>query len=200
MALFFSSPSSCSSLLPISTNTPPRIIPRNNNKLFFKPLTCSISNSTKSNPIYSSSYKLQHIVTEFKSLSEPIDRVKRLLHYATLLPRFNELGRVSSNKVTGCTVQVWLDVRMDEFGRMRFLADSDSEIMKGFCSCLIWLLDGEFPEDVLKFNMEDLEVLNIGSYGRANSRVNTWNSVLISMKKRTQLLVENDLPSLCLLH
>ncbi|PIA30289.1 hypothetical protein AQUCO_05600010v1 [Aquilegia coerulea] len=203
MALFFfSSPSSCSSFLPISTNTPPLFIPKNN-RFFFKSLKCSISNSTKYNPIpcfSSSSCKLEHIVTEFKSLSEPIDRVKRLLHYATLLPGFNELDRVSSNKVTGCTVQVWLDVSMDEFGRMRFLADSDSEIMKGFCSCLIWLLDGEFPEEVLKLNIEDLDVLNIGLYGRANSRVNTWNNVLISMKKRTQLLVENDLPSLYMLH
>ncbi|CAL5368039.1 unnamed protein product [Camellia sinensis] len=30
----------------------------------------------------------------------------------------------------GCTTQVWLEV-------MRFRADSDSEITKGFCSCLI---------------------------------------------------------------
>ncbi|KAL5724921.1 SufE-like protein 2 [Ranunculus cassubicifolius] len=171
--------------LPLPTKT----LKSKENKLFFTTAKC------KSNP------KLQHIVHEFQCLPEPIDRVKRLLHYASLLPPgFSEQKRVSSNKVNGCTVEVWLDVTMDEFGRMRFSADSDSEIMKGFCSCLIWLLDGEFPEEVLKLKMEDLEVMNIGLYGRANSRVNTWNNVLVSMKKRTQLLANKDglSSSLCL--
>lgn len=90
---------------------------------------------------------------------------------------------------------------MDELGRMRFLADSDSEIMKGFLSCLIKLVDGEFPEVVLQLKMEDLEVMNIGLYGRANSRANAWNNVLVNMKKRTQVLAKDgssSSSSLCL--
>lgn len=133
--------------------------------------------------------KLERLVTEFASLSEPIDRVKRLLHYANLLPRFDDLDRVLGNRVMGCTAQVWLVVSMDEFGRMRFCADSDSEITRGFCSCLLWILNGAFPEEVLKLKTEDLAALNVGLPGRAHSRVNTWHNVLISMQKRTKALV-----------
>ncbi|CAL5396056.1 unnamed protein product [Camellia sinensis] len=134
--------------------------------------------------------KLQCLVSEFKSLSQPIDRVKRLLQYAALLPRFDESARLESNRVKGCTTQVWLEAKMDSKGLMRFRADSDSEITKGFCSCLIWVLDGAVPDEVLAVRGEDLVDMNVGLSGRAHSRVNTWHNVLTSMQKRTKTLVE----------
>ncbi|KAF6137188.1 hypothetical protein GIB67_030952 [Kingdonia uniflora] len=135
-------------------------------------------------------HKLEQLISEFQSLSESIDRVKRLLHYATLLPRFDEAKRVTENRVVGCTAQVWVEAKMDEFGRMRFTVDSDSEITKGFCACLISVLDGVYPEQVLKLRTEDLEMLNVGGLqGRTNSRANTWLNVLVSMQKKTKALV-----------
>ncbi|KAF3431179.1 hypothetical protein FNV43_RR25909 [Rhamnella rubrinervis] len=133
--------------------------------------------------------KLQGLVLEFKSLKEPLDRVKRLLHYAANLPPYDESCRVPENRVMGCATQVWLEAEMDKFGRMRFRADSDSEISKGFCSCLIWMLDGAEPEEVMEVKTEDLEYVNVGLYVKANSRVNTWHNVLISMQKKTKALV-----------
>lgn len=50
--------------------------------------------------------KIRVLVSEFKSLTEPIDRVKRL-HYAEMLSPFDESGRVPANRVKGCTTQVW---------------------------------------------------------------------------------------------
>lgn len=82
---------------------------------------------------------------------------------------------------------------MDSEGLMRFKIDSDSEITKGFCACLVWVLDGAAPEEVAAVVPEDLEDMNVGAFsggGRAKSRVNTWENVLTSMKKRTRDLVE----------
>uniref|UniRef100_A0A5B7B838 Fe-S metabolism associated domain-containing protein n=1 Tax=Davidia involucrata TaxID=16924 RepID=A0A5B7B838_DAVIN len=208
---------SCSIRLSKFTNSKPRWIQlkgkkENSRELFLKSLKCihsSDSNiispsfyplkSNTRNPRYSSVScsavtvnvvdKLQSLVSEFKSLSEPIDRVKRLLHYATLLPPFDESARVQANRVMGCTTQVWLEARMDANGVMRFRADSDSEITKGFCSCLMWLLDGAAPEEVLEVKTVDLADMNVGLFGRAHSRVNTWHNVLICMHKRTKALV-----------
>lgn len=139
------------------------------------------------------SSKLQCLVDEFQALSEPIDRVKRLLHYASLLPPLEDSARVDSNRVMGCTAQVWLEVRIGGEGKMRFVADSDSEISRGFCSCLVWMLDGCEPEEVLKVKTDDLVALNVGLPGSGRSRVNTWHNVLISMQKRTkQLIAERE--------
>lgn len=147
--------------------------------------------------------KLEILVSEFKSLPEPIDRVKRLIHYASLLPEFDESGRVDSNRVTGCTAQVWLEVVMEVDGSMRFRVDSDSEIAKGFCYCLIWLLDGAAAGDVFEITVDDLREMNVGILPvRTSSRVNTWHNVLLSMHRRTRdLIMETygDHPSLSLL-
>ncbi|KAF2292786.1 hypothetical protein GH714_028939 [Hevea brasiliensis] len=132
--------------------------------------------------------RIQRLVSEFESLEEPIERVKRLLDYAARLPPFDESARLPGNRVMGCTTQVWLEARMDENGRMRFRADSDSEITKGFISCLIWLLDGAEPAEVVAVKSEDLAAMNVGLYGKAQSRVNTWLNVLINMQNRTKAL------------
>ncbi|OMO81616.1 hypothetical protein COLO4_23479 [Corchorus olitorius] len=135
------------------------------------------------------SERIQLLVSEFRSLTEPIDRVKRLLHYAAALAPLEESARVPENRVKGCTTQVWLEARLDKSGKMRFRADSDSEITKGFCSCLIWMMDGGDPEEVAGVRAEDLAELNVGVHGKAQSRVNTWQNVLISMRDKTEALV-----------
>lgn len=92
----------------------------------------------------------------------------------------------------GCTTQVWLHVSFDEAeNRMKFVADSDSDITKGFCACLVSLLDGATPDEVLALKTEDLNALNVaGLNGKGSaSRANTWHNVLVSMQKRTRALV-----------
>lgn len=79
---------------------------------------------------------------------------------------------------------------MDGNGAMRFRVDSDSEITKGFCCCLIWVLDGAAADEVLSVKSDDLVEMNVGLPSRGNSRVNAWNNVLISMQRRTKVLVE----------
>ncbi|KAF3624493.1 Quinolinate synthase, chloroplastic [Capsicum annuum] len=139
----------------------------------------------------SSSTKLKLLISEFKSLVESIDRVKRLLHYAALVPPMDASLKTTENRVPGCTAQVWLHVSIDEEGKMRFLADSDSEMTKGFCACLVWMLDGAAPGEVLALKTEDLNGLNVvGLNGKGSaSRVNTWHNVLVSMQKRTRAVV-----------
>ncbi|VFQ89975.1 unnamed protein product [Cuscuta campestris] len=172
-------PAFLSSHLEISRK-PGKINPRNpgSNRL---PVSRSAGNG-----IPSVGDKVRILASEFKALPSPIDRVKRLLHYATLLPPSDESGRVRGNRVMGCTTQVWLEARMDGEGRMRFKVDSDSEITKGFSSCLIWLLDGAAPPEVLGVAAEDLAAVNVAGFpSKVRSRVNTWHNVLIGMQKKT---------------
>ncbi|KAK1289371.1 hypothetical protein QJS10_CPB18g00624 [Acorus calamus] len=129
--------------------------------------------------------KLRRLVSDFKSLPEPLDRVKFLLRRASSLPNLPDPDRVPANRVMVCTAQVWLSAFMDPLsGRMRFAADSDSEIMRGFCACLVSILDGATPEEVMEMKTGDLTTLNIA--GAMESRVNTWHNMLVEMQKRTR--------------
>ncbi|KAL5544144.1 hypothetical protein UlMin_007928 [Ulmus minor] len=133
--------------------------------------------------------KLRRLVKEFQALPEPVDRVRRMLELAILLPQFDDSSRVDANRVMGCTTRVWLEAEMDEVGKMRFAADSDSEITRGFCYCLVSILDGAAPEEVLAVTTDDLAAINVGLSGGQRSRVNTWHNVLVSMQKKTRALV-----------
>ncbi|KAH9776440.1 Quinolinate synthase [Citrus sinensis] len=177
--------------------------PRRAARFFSKPLISLQSpGPTSQNPLPSSfSYsavtettdllpcKLHQLISEFQSLPEQLDRLNRLLHYSTLLPHLPDSSRVDSNRVMGCTARVWLEATLDQDNKMRFRADSDSEITRGFCYCLASVFDGAAPEEVLRVKTEDLAALNVSLVGRERSRVNTWHNVFVSMQKRTKALV-----------
>uniref|UniRef100_A0A0D6QTN3 Quinolinate synthase, chloroplastic n=2 Tax=Araucaria cunninghamii TaxID=56994 RepID=A0A0D6QTN3_ARACU len=137
--------------------------------------------------------RLNRVLTEFKALEDPRDRVMKLLEYSSLLPPLPASERIPSNRVMGCTAQVWLTAEMGGDGRMYFGADSDSEITRGFCSCLINALNGALAEEVLQVKTEDLSTINIGVAGGSSSRANTWYNLLISMHKRIRaILAKNE--------
>ncbi|CAI9112788.1 OLC1v1013280C1 [Oldenlandia corymbosa var. corymbosa] len=134
--------------------------------------------------------KLQNLISEIQALKEPMDRVKLVVNFASQCPPMEKSLKTAENRVPGCTAQVWLHVTVDNDLRMRFLADSDSEITKGLCACLISVLDGATAEEVLELKTEDLGGLSVaGFYGKTASRANTWHNVLLSMQKRTKALV-----------
>ncbi|KAG8048466.1 hypothetical protein GUJ93_ZPchr0009g1052 [Zizania palustris] len=102
--------------------------------------------------------RLHRLAEEFRAVPEA-GRARRLLAYAAALPRLGDADRVAANRVMGCVAQVWLVGRCDGAGRMRFAADSDSELSRGYCACLISALDGAHPDEVLDVDPADLAPL-----------------------------------------
>ncbi|XP_010555512.1 PREDICTED: quinolinate synthase, chloroplastic [Tarenaya hassleriana] len=154
------------------------------------PFSCSAVASSSSETTCLVLHRLQRLVAEFQSLMEPVDRVKWILHHGSLIPPMPESSRTKANRVMGCMARVWLDAELDQDGKMRFWVDSDSDITKGLCSCLIQVVDSASPEEVMGLKTEDLAALNVGLLGTGErSRVNTWHNVLVSMQKRTRRLV-----------
>ncbi|XP_076901991.1 quinolinate synthase, chloroplastic-like [Bidens hawaiensis] len=181
--------------LPLTSFNPSSIHLSANPRSMLSYSDVTITSSSTSHHHISPLTKLQSLKSEFKSIPDSLERVKLLLHYAKLLPEANESIKTVSNRVMGCTAQVWLDVKMNTDGTMRFTADSDSDVTRGYCSCLISVLDGAMPEEVLELKTEDLGDLSVNNIGvnnvkgDYNSRVNTWYNVLVSMQKRTKAIV-----------
>lgn len=149
----------------------------------------AIASSSSSQTTELVPHRLQRLVQEFQSCTEPVDRLKWVLRYARLIPPMPDSSRTEANRVMGCTARVWLDAELGQDGKMRFWADSDSDVSKGMCSCLIQVLDAATPEQVMELKTEDLAELNVGLLGGERSRVNTWHNVLVSMQKKTRRFV-----------
>ncbi|GAB2213329.1 hypothetical protein Drorol1_Dr00021356 [Drosera rotundifolia] len=151
-------------------------------------LTNSSSTSTTTTKEIVAAPRLRRLVSEFENLGKAAEKLRRVMKYAERIPRMEERKKVMENRVMGCVAQVWVNVMMDEEGRVRIEADSDSEMIRGFCGCLIEVLDGAWPGEVVGFEAEELGELVMGGLG-SRGRGSTWGNVLVAMKKRTRGLV-----------
>ena len=133
---------------------------------------------------------LHRLVEEFLALPSDTDRARRLLSLASALPRLPEPDRAPGNRVMGCVTRVWLAARCDGGGRMRFAADSDSELSRGYCAFLVAALDGATPEEVLAVDPADPGLAPLGAgMAAARSRASTWHNVLVAMQKRARAAI-----------
>lgn len=135
--------------------------------------------------------RIQCIADEFQSVSDPKERYKLLLKYARTLPALDASKKVPTNRVMGCTSEVWMTASLDDSNRVQFSGDSDSELTRGLCALLVQLMSGLKPEEVLQVKPEMLSVLNLGPAVMAPSRTNGFLNMLETMRKRTVMLTEH---------
>lgn len=72
-------------------------------------------------------------------------------------------------------------------GRVNVGADSDSEVTRGLCALLLQGVNGTTAEELLAVPLSVLKGLRIGV--ESQSRANTWSNVLLTLQKRTSLLI-----------
>lgn len=82
----------------------------------------------------------ESILAELRELEDPFARYSYLLALAALLKGYPEEKRTKEYAVQGCQSSVWLTA-WSENGRFRFLADSDTYIIKGLLYLLSNVLD-----------------------------------------------------------
>ncbi|KAG0458202.1 hypothetical protein HPP92_023359 [Vanilla planifolia] len=131
--------------------------------------------------------RIHRLAAEFRSLPEPIDRVKRLLSYADDLPPFLDADRVPCNRVTGCTAEVWLSShrrpRPDAVRCRQRLCDR---------SRVLRLSPIRGPRGATRGGPRGAQgrQLSLMSWGWVPARVNTWHNVLLSMQRRALAMVD----------
>ena len=93
---------------------------------------------------------VQCILDEFQSALDPKERYKLLLRYARKLPALDASHKVATNRVMGCTSEVFMTASLDKQNRVQFAGDSDSELTRGLCSILVQGMSGLTPAEVLQ--------------------------------------------------
>lgn len=96
---------------------------------------------------------VQRVLNSFHSVSDPKERYKLLLRYAKKLPALDASHRVATNRVMGCTSEVFMTASLDEQKRVQFAGDSNSELTRGLCAVLIQAMSGLTPAEVLQVSL-----------------------------------------------
>ncbi len=105
----------------------------------------------------------EEIVSEFEILGD--DKESTIFYIMELggnLDTFPEEERKEENIIKGCQSKVWL-IADEENGKVRYQADSNTDITKGLISLLIRVLNNRRPEEILGADLNFLERIGMGS-------------------------------------
>lgn len=121
------------------------------------------------------------IVEEFSFLAD--DRESTIFYIMELgqkLPPIEESSKIDENLIKGCQSKVWLTTELVD-QKIRFHADSNTDITKGLISLLIRVLNDRNPDDVV-----DADLTFIDRIGMSNvigsQRSNGFASMIKQMK------------------
>ena len=103
------------------------------------------------------------IVSEFEILGE--DKESTIFYIMELggnLKPFPDAERKEENIIKGCQSKVWL-IADETDGKIRFNADSNTDITKGLISLLIRVLNDRKPEEIIHAELDFIQKIGMGS-------------------------------------
>lgn len=82
------------------------------------------------------------------------ERYKSVLALEREIPEIDSADQVEANLLHGCQAKVWVIHYFDEAsGRLYFLCDSDSRIVKGLLACLLSHFNHKSPAQILDIDV-----------------------------------------------
>ena len=124
----------------------------------------------------------EQIIADFSLFDDWMDKYNYLIELGNTLPEIDPEHRTERYAISGCQSRVWLAARVDDDGRVWFLADSDAIITKGIISLLIRILNGRTPREIL-----DTELYFIDRIGLRENLSPTRANGLAAMLKQMKL-------------
>ena len=113
---------------------------------------------------------LADLAESFSLFDDWEDKYRYLIDLGDRLDPMDEALKTGENFVRGCTSQVWMDARFDN-DRFRFVADSDSRIVKGLIYILAVAYQGRTRQEIAAVDIENaFEKLGLHQHLSPNRR------------------------------
>ncbi len=123
----------------------------------------------------------EKIITPLKGLVSWEDRYRHIIDLGKSLPLMEESLKTEETKIKGCLSQVWLSYEINE-GKVIYLADSDSSIVKGIMALLVLVYSGYTPSEILNLPPQFLEEVGVREHlspNRRNGLVNMTKEIFL---------------------
>lgn len=133
---------------------------------------------------------IEELIDEFDFLDDWEDRYKYIIELGDELDEMPAELKTETNRVQGCVSNVWLvmDVESGDSPVINFVADSDSQIVRGLVAILLMLCSGRTGKGILSLDIEGvfdrLELKKHLSRSRSNG--------FYSMVRRIRKLAEEN--------
>jgi cysteine desulfuration protein SufE len=126
--------------------------------------------------------KQNELIDELDLFQDWTERYEYVIGLGKKLAPLPESARNPEHLIKGCQSQVWLDA-FEENGKIRYVADSDSQITKGIIALFIRVFDNEPPEAVLTDDMSFIDRTKLKEH-LTSTRANALNLMATQMKQR----------------
>jgi len=133
---------------------------------------------------------IEELIENFELFDDWDDRYAYLMELGNKMPPLPESEKTEENRVKGCQATVWLkeSVTNDTPKRIEFLADSNSQIVKGLVAMLRLLYSGKTPDAILEVDAKEV----FTKLGLDSHLSPTRSTGLNSMVQRIRSLAEDQ--------
>jgi cysteine desulfuration protein SufE len=121
------------------------------------------------------------IIEEFGILGDDKEStIYYIMELGSQLPEFPEDERVDENIIKGCQSKVWLTA-VENGDKIKYLADSNTDITKGLISLLIRVLSDRTPQEIIKAELAFIDKIGMGNI-IGSQRSNGLTAMIKQMK------------------
>lgn len=131
---------------------------------------------------------LEKIIQRFQRLADPKQRYELLIWYAKRLKEMPEGYKVPENKVQGCVSQVFVTATLED-GKVQFVGDADSQLVKGLVAVLVEGLSNLSPAEVLQVTPDFIQATGL-NVSLTPSRANGFYNIFQMMKQKAAIYYE----------
>ena len=96
---------------------------------------------------------IKELVDNFALFDDWEDKYRYLIDLGATLPPMEDALKTDAAKVRGCLSQVWMILSWDENARLRLLADSDAQIVRGLIAVLSILFTGKTRAEAVQIDV-----------------------------------------------
>jgi len=89
------------------------------------------------------------LVDEFEIFDDWMGRYEYVIDLGRQLPDFPEPWKNETNKISGCQSQVWLNMQLQEDGKLHIDGMSDAAIVSGLVAIVLRVYSDQTPQDIL---------------------------------------------------
>lgn len=122
------------------------------------------------------------LIEETADLTDWMDRYAYIIEMGESVDPMPEQEKTPDNLIEGCQSRVWIAAKLDNEGKVEFLADSDALIVKGIVAMLLHVLNGHTPKEIL-----DADLYFIDRMGLKEHLSPTRSNGLVAMVKQMRM-------------
>ena len=128
------------------------------------------------------------LVDEFEIFDDWMARYEHVIDLGKQLPEFSEDWKTQENKISGCQSQVWINMTLQDNGKVHIDGTSDAAIVSGLVAIVLRVYSDQTPQNILDAKPDFIADIGFTDH-LSPTRSNGLHSMLRTIYQRAGLFL-----------